>query len=162
MDHLSSRPVSEPGVKEVPWEGSTLNSARLQGEQSCGGPLPNQTSQPLSFLPALLWNPLLWPGPLACGISLSWSVIWAPVKLKPPGEMLGYHPGLCLRRGVWCGRQAGRQPHLQCGVTGLCPRAYGCSAGHMALYPGHGAKHFEVISGKWLAADIYHPPLLRK
>lgn len=108
VDHLSSRPVSEPGVKEVPWEGSTLNSARLQGEQSCGGPLPNQTSQPLSFLPALLWNPLLWPGPLACGISLSWSVIWAPVKLKPPGEMLGYHPGLCLRRGalVW---EAGRQ-----------------------------------------------------
>lgn len=53
--------------------------------------------------------PLLSPSPaVVFGVLLSWSVIWAPVKLKPPGEMLGYHLGLCLRRGavVW---EAGRQ-----------------------------------------------------
>ena len=56
MDHLSSRPVSEPGIKDVLWEGSTLNSARLQGEQSWGGSPPGG-SPPHPDTPVLLLSP---------------------------------------------------------------------------------------------------------
>lgn len=51
-----------------------------------------------------------------------------------------------LMASVWgsCGRKAGRGPSAVWGDWAV-PRVQGCTDGHMALYPGHGAVRFEVI-----------------
>lgn len=67
MDHLSSRPVSEPGIKDVLWEGSTLNSARLQGEQSWGGSPPH----PDTPVPLLSPSPAV-ESPVVAGPLVRW------------------------------------------------------------------------------------------
>ena len=151
------------GVGKRP-PGRMCSAVQMRGSEGRGGGAGEWTGDPSS------WgvSPGSTPHLRAVAARLAGRQVLAEPRAQVCGteSSAGGAAGLELEgrcTAVLCrGRQAGRQPHLQCGVTGLCPRAYGCSAGHMALYPGHGAKHFEVISGKWLAADIYHPPLLRK
>lgn len=106
VDHLSSSPVSEPGVKEVPWEESTLNLARLQGEQSLGGggspphpdtPAPQLSPSPAVESPVVARTPSLWDFVIfecdlgSCEVEASRRDAWVPPGLVSP--MWGFGVG---------------------------------------------------------------------
>lgn len=121
--HASSLPFLQGGQSGVLWEVVA-------------------SSTPDTSTAGISWNLFLSWATLAPGIWVAYlSVVWAlGMSLEPPGKMMGMMWVYGFFMGLGCGRKAG-------GVTRLCPRVQGCMAGHLALYPGHRAEHFEVIQG---------------
>lgn len=150
-------PVSELGVTGPQRRGSSSGSRLLHGEQSgvlgeIPAPLPRR--RPPCFLLALPESPGIsfCPGP-GC-----WHLAFGVLYLRVLCGLLGrefrasrwdgcYDSGSVRAHGfsvglVW--EEGGRCPSAVWGDWAV-PRVQGCTDGHMALYPGHGAVRFEVI-----------------